>query len=123
MRFADWPLCSGHTEGNPITRQWVYCFAPADEEAWGGDDKTGPNVRIYLTPWLEEGDTVYWSAIEIGQIGSIRVDVNDTEPNATAEGHARLSVDTEVLGNDLTQVDVIEDYQVYVIDFTLEEVS
>ena len=121
LLFTDWPMHSGHTEGNPISRQWIYCFAPAAEETWG-NGKTGPNRRIYSTTWIGVGDSVAWSAIEIGTIGSIRVDVNDTQPKAQAVGHATLSIDMDVLGLDLSITETIEDYQVYVIDFTLDEV-
>ncbi len=122
--FADWPLHSGHVEGNPISRQWFYCFAPSGEESWGGEGKSGPNPRIYSTSGVLEGDSVLWSALQIGQVGSIRVDVGDGSSPAQAVGSARLSIDTSVLtisGTEVTE-EVIEDFRVYVIEFELDEV-
>lgn len=120
LSFADWPLSAGFTEGNPPTRQWVECFAPAAVESWG-DGNTGPNPRIYSTSWIGVGDTIFWPPIAIGQIGEIRVDIDDTQATPVATGTARLAIDTELLTN--TGSEIITDAQVYTIDFRLDEVS
>lgn len=118
LSFADWPLYSGHSEGNPVSRQWVYCFAPADEQTWG-NGKSGPNRRIYSTSAVREGDSVVWPPLQVGDVGSLRVDVDEGSSPARAVGSATFSIDLPVLTDSGTEV--IEDYTVYVIEFALDE--